>query len=533
MSHNIHFTNGKVFTANEEKPYATDFIVKDGIISWIGEAQDLPEKIEKTVDLKDQRVIPGIIDAHLHPLYLADVKSSVSCSYPHIQSIEDLKESIKERRELQGEGQWIEGWGYDEEKLKEGRSPQREDLDAAAPDVPVVIFRTCGHIVCANSKALELAGIADAAKEVAGGEIECDASGRPTGVLKENARYLVLDIKAQKSPSQYAEDLVDLGEDLLSYGITGISELMGEHEPLEYLTLYKDAIEKGLKQRVAVHYGWDEFQKLDIDEKMKDHHEQAFLSGIKVFTDGSVSGRTAWVDEPFLSDPETYGISTTTPEILKKARDRARAEGVQLTIHAMGEQAIRQIVETVGDSEPWLEEAPSIRIEHGSFMTPELIKQIAKNKIAVVPQPIFLFAEIESYLKNVGAERTEHAYPIKTMLENSIPVAITSDAPATSWHDTVNPFIGIQSAVTRLAHDGTNTGQSEAIDLETALRLYTKAAQYVSNFTRVGQLKTGYTADFVILNEDILEIDPTTIKDCTVKATYMAGEEVYKQDRKS
>src|SRR5699024_1181864 len=208
--------------------------------------------------------------------------------------------------------------------------------------------------------------------------------------------------------------------------------------------------------------------------------------------DGSISGLTAWTEEPFLVGDQGHGLSTTTDDILKAAKESAEEHNIQLTIHAMGDRAIKQVMDTVGHSKPWMKDTPSIRVEHGTFLTKDLIETAAENDIAFVPQPIFLYAEIETYLKNVGKERTEHSYPIKTLLENNIPVAITSDAPATSWHDPVNPYTGLQSAVTRKAYDGTDTGQSERIDIETALTLHTKGAQYVSNFVNVGQLATGY-----------------------------------------
>jgi predicted amidohydrolase YtcJ len=162
--------------------------------------------------------------------------------------------------------------------------------------------------------------------------------------------------------------------------------------------------------------------------------------------------------------------------------------------------------------------------------TAQALDRAAKTGIAFVIQPIFLFAEIESYLKNLGTERTKQTYPVRTMLKKGIPVAFSSDAPATAWADPVNPFVGIKSAVTRLAYDGTDTGQDQRVDLETAIILYTKAAQEISRIPDVGQLAPGYHADFMVLDRDIFVISQEEIDKVQVEQTYMGGELVYQKD---
>ena len=156
---NYIFFNGKIFTSNPAQPYADTMIVRNGRIIWIGDEKDLKEMDGNRINLQGRRVLPGFIDAHMHPFFLANAVNQIACTPPITNSIEELLEHIRKKIEKQGTDDWIEGWGYDEGKLKEGRSPTRWDLDKAAPNVPVVIVRTCVHIVVANSKALEMAGI--------------------------------------------------------------------------------------------------------------------------------------------------------------------------------------------------------------------------------------------------------------------------------------------------------------------------------------------------------------------------------------
>jgi predicted amidohydrolase YtcJ len=162
--------------------------------------------------------------------------------------------------------------------------------------------------------------------------------------------------------------------------------------------------------------------------------------------------------------------------------------------------------------------------------TKQALQRAAETGIAFVPQPIFLYAEIESYLKNLGAERLKQTYPIQSMLEAGIKLAFSSDAPATAWVDPVNPFVGIKAAVTRIAYDGTDTGQDQRVDVPTAITLYTRAAQEITRIPDVGQLTPGYHADFIVLDQDILAIRPEEIDRITVEETYMGGSLVYQKE---
>ncbi|WP_342041772.1 amidohydrolase [Bacillus sp. OTU2372] len=524
------FINGKIFTANLELPYASTMIVRDGSIAWIGEALDLENIEGDCVDLKGQRVLPGLIDAHMHPLWLANASTQIACTPPLVNSIADLIEQIRNSCQSNETGKWIEGWGYDEGKLSEGRAPTRWDLDEAAADIPIIISRTCTHIAVVNSKALELAGITRDTPDPPGGKIDRDQNGELTGILRENAKDLVLRIMPAKSLEENAASLSELGDFLLSHGITAITDLSSRTEPIDYLEMYQTAAEKGLNQRTVLYYLWDDLKDkpLLLPDKIK-RENQIRIGGIKLFSDGSVSGKTAWVNPPFLGEEENYGIQTTTKEELLAAATAAEQNDIQLVVHAMGEQAIELIIDTFYGKKGWLTDGPSIRIEHAAMPTPQAILRAAETGIAFVTQPIFVFAEIESYYKNLGFERTKETYPIPSMLEAGIKVAFSSDAPATAWADPVNPFVGIKSAVTRLAYNGADTGQKQRIDVITAIMLYTKSAQEITRIPHVGQLAVGNHADFIVLNQDILEISIDMIDTVLVQETYLAGNLVFQR----
>ena len=147
---NKAFKNGKIFTSDKDVPYAESFIVKDGIIIWIGNEKDMPEVNCETIDLQGRRVIPGFVDAHMHPVILADCAQKISCLPPVIRSIEELIEAIKEEATAKKPEEWIQGWGYDEEKFVEHRAPDRWDLDKASTEHPIELLRSCSHIRSVN-----------------------------------------------------------------------------------------------------------------------------------------------------------------------------------------------------------------------------------------------------------------------------------------------------------------------------------------------------------------------------------------------
>ena len=293
----IAYINGKIYTCDDENRYAQAMTVEDGVITWVGAQEDLPAGDWERVDLGGKRVIPGFVDAHEHPVMLADFSKKISSLPPKVHSIEELKQEIRKVRQSQGPDKWIEGWGYDEGKLAEKRSPTRYDLDEGCSDAPVSIIRTCGHIRCVNSKALELAGITKDTPDPQGGKIDRDENGEPTGVLRENARNLVTPLIPETTEDQKVDLVVDLGELLLSQGITSICD-MGNLDPSDNFDIYEKAVEKGFRQKVGVYYMWDFYAG---DKNFLDCLNPAsleVLSGAKV--EASLEGASAPASFQFL-----------------------------------------------------------------------------------------------------------------------------------------------------------------------------------------------------------------------------------------
>ena len=535
------FINGKIFTSNEEQLYAEAMLTEDGRIAWIGtgaEAKGLEDSLgpQEVIDLQGRTVIPGFVDAHMHPMMLAEYSRQIACLPPKINSIRELSEAIAQtakdlRKDSEGELPWICGWGYDEGKYEEKRSPNRYDLDQGCSEFPVFLVRSCEHIRCVNSKALEIAGITKDTPDPPGGSIDRDERGEPTGILRENARDLVLPYMPAETEEELIRSLTDLGDLLISQGIVAVADMGNLHAGGNY-EYYIKAVEKGFRQRVALYYMWDYFMDdpdFEITPEVMDGDRQVRIAGLKLIGDGSISGRTAWLREPYLGTEER-GMPVYTDESLEKAIDFAKKAGCQISVHAMGGQAIDRIVDRIYREEDWTDgRVPYLRVEHLTEPSEQAMTKAAEKGFAFASQPIFEYCEIETYRANMDTERLQHIYPHRTELEHGIRLCFSTDAPATSWAVPSDPFPNLKSAVTRRAYDGTDIGQSERVDIETAIILYTKNAAEVCGFTGLGQLAPGCSAYFVVLSEDIFTVPSGRIDEVQADETFIKGECVYRR----
>ena len=266
--------------------------------------------------------------------------------------------------------------------------------------------------------------------------------------------------------------------------------------------IYEAAVKQGFLQQVGVYYMWDFFmdqEDFSIPKERFDKNQQIFVSGLKLIGDGSVSGKTAWMAEPYL-DTDSCGISVCSDRQMETAIDFCKTYHCQLAIHAMGTKAIDRAVSRAAAEEKWNSgPEPYVRVEHITLPSQESIDLAVQKGIGFVTQPIFMYAEIESYMKNLGKARMKQCYPVRHMLDCGVNLCFSTDAPATSWAVPSDPFSNIKAAVTRRAYDGTDCGGSQVVDVETAVILYTKVAAKMVGFEKIGQIKEGYKRIFLCL----------------------------------
>jgi predicted amidohydrolase YtcJ len=525
------YVNGKVFTGEGETQFASAFRITDGAFSWVGDSSDVAG--EDVVDLRGRTVLPGFLDLHTHPASMSTLIDAVVCLPPAVNNIAELIAALKTHQDFGASSDlWIEGWGYDESKLAERRKPTAEDLDQVSTSQPVFIHRSDGHSAVCNTRALQAAGIGRDTPDPPGARFERDNNGAPNGILTEVAATQT--VYAAKPSPTYAEQvnrLAGLNDHFAERGIVAIADLLATLAPYPPLKMFRDAAEQGLRTQAALYYGWSDILKDPIpDLTDSERTGRVKFAGLKLFLDGVMSNRTAWIDDTYPNSDE-HGIRIASDDELRSAAAWARRNKVQVAIHAMGDRALQHVIELFAVEEPWMGDLPSIRLEHATLLSPIQIRQIntARMRFGVVSHTIFFFAEYDNYLNNLTPAQFERAYPISTFYDNLPNIALSSDRPATTWADADNVFTSIKAAVVRKAYNGANIGQAEAITVPQAILLYTGRARALAPLDGVGSISPGQEASFIVLDRDIFTIPAVEIDEVQVSETHIQGERVYER----
>lgn len=520
------FVNGKVFTGRGEHDFVTTFRITDGMFSWIGERADVAS--EPAVDLQGRTVVPGLLDVHTHPAFMATLVDAAMCLPSEVNSLAGLLEKLRTHPNLgRGTDAWIEGFGYDESKYPHGRGPTADDLDQVSTTQPVFVQRCDGHSSACNHRALELAGITHDTPDPPGARYGRDGDGRLNGLLIEsNATDTVAAAIPAPDDAQQVRNLTRLNKHFVERGIVAVGDLLATMIPAPMQT-FRAAQKAGLRVQCALYYGWPAAAEVP-DLTDDDRTGRIKIAGLKLFMDGAYSNRTAWTQDAY-PDSRDHGMHTLADEDMREAVDWARRNHIQVSVHAMGDRALNHVLDMFADEEPWMGDLPSIRLEHATLFSPAMIGRMnaARMSFAVVSHSIFLFAEYDSYQHNLSPKQFEIAYPIRSFYEHVPFTALSSDNPATAWADADNVFVSIKAAVLRRAYNGADIGQPEAITLPQALLLYTGRARQVAPLDGVGLIETGYEGSFVILDRDIFTIDPDEIDQVQVAETWIRGEQVY------
>lgn len=517
------FTNAKVFTGESETRFASAFRAIDGVVDWVGDAQEVAGR--PAVDLGGRTVLPGLIDSHTHPALMAGTAAAAECFPPAVTSPDELVDALRAHAGTAA-GAWILGRGFDETKFPDRRMPTAADLDRVSADRPVLVWRCDAHSAVCNSVALRIAGIDAGTADPDGARFERDSAGRPTGVLTELAAVQAV---AQHIPEPdrdaQLDALVAIGDELATRGIVAVCDLLSTRIA-DPLTTFRAAAERGLRTRVALYPGWDPARPL-ADLEPADREGAIRVAGVKVVLDGAYSNRTAWVHEPYPGSC-THGLRLVDDRDVVAAADWARRNRVQLAVHAMGDRALDRVVELFADEEPWLTGIPSVRIEHATIVSDEYLARLrgARMSFGIATHSVFFFAEYDGYEKALRAEQVPDAYPIARLYAGLGPLALSSDRPATAWSGADDVMLSVQAAVTRRTYNGVDFGPDAAVSVPQALLLYTGRARLLSPLEGVGLLAPGYDASFAVLDRDVFTVPEEEIAAVRVAETWIRGERV-------
>lgn len=527
----------RVATMNPASPEATAVAVQGGRIVGIGPTAGIRTWIgpsTQVVEASGRRLIPGLIDSHLHLLGYGLLLERIALS--GTSSREELQYQIKERAEQAGAGEWVLGGGWDEGRL--GGLPSRHWLDQVAPDHPVFLARHCYHVGVANTLALKRAGLWDQTTAIPGGVIDRDASGWPTGVLRENAKERLEKAIPALTGTDYRRVLLRAAREVASYGITSVHSNDGQGFPPDEVFAAYTALQSGAEP-LPIRVWWD----LAVDDLnlaiARGWHsglgsDMFKVGSVKFFADGSLGGRTAALHQPYEDDPGNRGILLWGTEAMAERMAKARRHGFQVAVHAIGDAAAEQVLEAYASvprpaRNPAHPAAGRLRLIHCQITSPALWQAMLQLGAVAEVQPRFLASDYPIIEARVGRARAETSYAWGSMVRLGIPLAFSSDCPV----EPVNPMHAIYAAVTRQTMEGVPDGgwlPGESLSLAEAVAAHTRGPAYAVGEERdKGQISPGFLADMVLFEDDPFEAEPARLKDIRVALTIVGGRVVYRK----
>jgi predicted amidohydrolase YtcJ len=520
------FYNGVIHSMDTAFPNPEAVLVgEDGRIRALGTVAQLDRPGVAHVNLHGRTLIPGFNDAHVHVSWLGLLLTQlVDCRIHVAPNIPAIIEQLAARAQSEPAGVWVQGIGYNEALLPEGRHLTKDDLDQASTTHPIVVTRTCGHIAVANSLALHLAGITSATPNPPGGVIVHDEQGQPTGILQEDAMTLVNQLIPAPSEAEMAAAIRAAMQHELSLGITSATD--PAPTPTQ-VAVYRQLEANGeLSVRINLLPIIRDGDKIyPLPEKFVS--DTLRIDGVKFFADGGMTSATAAISIPY-RETGTKGVMMWEDEELADQMWRAHSHGFHIATHANGDVALEQVIRTYEllnerDHRPELRH----RIEHLALPTLEHLQRCAKLGVMAATQTVFLSAMGATFRRYMPEAYYQRAYGVRAMLDAGMTVALSTDAPVVPDD---NPLLGLKAAIDRLDHAGNPLGAEQAITPSEALYAYTLAGAILSgDEENRGSITPGKWADLVVLNRDPLATPADQMLTLHVEQTYVGGRLVYER----
>src|SRR5208337_1163577 len=529
----IIFVNGDIYT-QAAPTQAQAMAVRDGRIVGVGSNDDI-RKLKgvhtEVLDLGGRFVMPGFNDAHVH-LEEAGLEL-LSVDLRGTRSLQEMQQRIAASAKTVPPSDWLVGGGWDQTLWADDKVPTREDLDVVTGGHPAVFSRVDGHIAVANTAALKIGGVTGQTQAPEGGKIDHDASGEPTGILRETARGLV----EKKVPPPSAARRRQAAElalaDAARWGITSAQD----NSSWDIFPVYEDLEREGkLTLRISEWLNFDD--PVSLLEEHRAHHPandpMLHTAMLKGFMDGSLGSRTAALLAPYSDDPGNSGLARYEQDKLNRMAVERAAAGFQLGFHAIGDRAVQMALDAFAAAEATARESNQardfrFRIEHDQVITPAQFGQYQKLGVIASMQANHLLTDMNWAMQRIGPERAKTSYAWKEFLDNGVPLAFGTDYPV----EPITPFRGIYAAVTRMNEAGTKSYFPEQkLTIEQALAAYTTGSAYAQFAEKEkGTLAPGMLADFVVLDRDLTKVAPPEILKTKVLRTVVRGKTVYQGEQ--
>ena len=484
--------------------------------------QPLLQPHTNVIDAQGKTVLPGLNDTHIHIWKVGNLKTFM-LDVRAAKSLDEMLGMLADYHRQYPNVAWVTARGFNEAGWTTGKMPTRHDLDKVIPNKPVYLIRTCAHIAVANTKALELCAIQSDTVVPEGGMMYTDESGKPNGIFSETALGLIANQLPPYNKAELKTMIQAARTEMYRYGITAATDPAVDPLLLEAYDEMNTANELGFR-----------LHALPIilpDGSSSPYPLPNFFSSpffnvntVKFFSDGGLSGKTAALKRQYKNTAE-QGVLRLHREQYLQLSTAAMKKGLGVATHAIGDAAIEFVIDCytqLNQSFPQLRK----RIEHLGLPLPEHLEAMAGQQIATSMQTVFISELGKNFIRYLDEDYLNHCYPVKSVLQQGILTALSSDAPVVK---DFNPMKGMEAAVTRRDNEGNSIAPQEAISVAEALKAYTADAAAISNTNEYGSLEEGKLADFIITDKDPLTTAAVDLTSIQVLQTYVNGQLVWER----
>ena len=499
------------------------------IVSTFEMGEMLPNVSAHRIDAQGKAMLPGFVDAHVHVMGIGF--GALTLDLSDTQSLDEALEKIRVFAAENPNRPWILGRGWNQEKWGLGRFPTAAELDSAVGDRPVYLQRVDGHAGWANTLAMQQADITAEMADPEGGKIERLASNAPSGIFVDAAEGLVTKAVPEPRPAERDVALAKAQERLHAHGITAVADMGTSIEDWQTFRRAGDA--GWLAVRIMAYAAGVEAMDLIAGPRPTPwlYDDTLRLNGVKLYLDGALGSRGAWLKRPYSDDPANTGLPLMDPTRLRNLMSRAAIGNFQLAIHAIGDAANAEVLDAVeelaasyGNDRRW-------RIEHAQIVDPTDIPRFGRHGIIASMQPTHQTSDRIMAEARLDEGRLDGAYAWRSIAEAGGTLAFGSDAPV----EMPDPLAGLAAALSRTDADDEPAGgwrPDETVSRQQALAAFTSDAAFAGYAEgRFGKLIAGEHADFVLLDRDPLTISPAQIRNIEILETWVGGRQVYARDK--
>ena len=478
---------------------------------------------DEIIDLNGGYVYPGFSDSHMHLVgYGKSLEKLDLVGTKSVLEITDMVAKAYDKSKI-----WIEGRGWDQNDWKEIKFPTKEDLDLVAKDQPVYLRRIDGHAAWVNSKVLSICGIDEKTKDPNGGKIIRDENGFPSGIFIDNAIDLIDEFIPNDDTHDKKRYIKKAVKKLNRFGLTSIHDAGTDIETIKILKELIKENKLSIRVNAMLNNNINDYQNY-MDNGPENFNDYLFVQSVKIYFDGAMGSRGAYLLEPYSDDPNNFGLTITSEEQIRKKVKIFNDAGLQVAIHCIGDKANRLVLNIFEENgyRPLRN-----RIEHAQIIHSEDINRFKELEVIPSMQATHCTSDMYWIDERLGPDRVHQSYPWQSLLKAGSIIPGGSDAPV----EIPDPLLGIYAATTRKDLDGWPENgwlSNEKMSIDQAISSITEWSAY-SMFAEsfYGSIEKDYLADFTVLNKNLSLIDPDDIPEVKVLYTFVDGKIVYQNDK--